>query len=180
MKNEMVKQTFELKERNAEYSKGYGLFVNDFGNIKKHKISIFYILFDSTYDLLQKWEKYNNDIAYEYQAELEKDIERFNIYCFYFVGESVPLYEKVKIEQDKYSTRKFVIDNINIDDKIDSFIEKTINDKLFDLEVTKIDVVDSIKFEYDNKVYKLVEELEKANSKNYKRVIDKFIGGNEI
>jgi hypothetical protein len=83
-------------------------------------------------DLLAEIEETVRDfIAIYFQGlTIEKDVERWNLYIFYFVNGNVKQDLKYKIEQDKFSTRKIVIDKIE-DEPDDEKISELINCELF-------------------------------------------------
>jgi len=78
-------------------------------------VSAFSFFFDSENDLNEKWKAITNSIATYYQAEFEgeeTDFERWNIYIFFLVKEPVGTQLKYKIENNKFSSRKIVQDNV--------------------------------------------------------------------
>ena len=91
-----------------------------------YNLYIFTILVKNEFELESLWLNLTNAIAMYFQSELEKDIEKWNIYVIFFVREKVSMDCKYKIEQDKYSSRKIVMDNI-----IDINLEEIIESRLF-------------------------------------------------
>lgn len=84
------------------------------------------------------WEIVNSDIALEFQAQLEVNIERWNIYIVFLVKEKIDSIVKYEVEQNKYCSRKIVIDEFlyTNETEICSFIysklfDITMNDKPF-------------------------------------------------
>lgn len=124
----------ERKEFKDYISKGLKLWVKKENNFK---IYIFSIKFDSENEFMNEWEDLISKIAYHYQADLENpmlEIEKYNMYVFFFVHDPIRNNLKFTIEHDKYSTRKIVVDNIseNIDD---IQIKQKISEKLFSLKL---------------------------------------------
>lgn len=110
-----------------------------------YSLYMFSIQLKNQEELLKLHEELRDYIAIYFQSQiLEKDIERWNIYQFFFIQEKVDDSTKQKIEQDKFSTRKIIHDNrqqILSDDEIKILI----NQELFDFEIDKREInTDSI------------------------------------
>jgi len=135
-------------------------------------ISVFSFFFESEADLNDKWEFVTSSIAVDYQSELEdedQEFERWNIYIFFIVKESISDQLKYKIENDKFSCRKIVQDNIDessYEDSIKEMIQKNIVNS--DLNSSLIDENSSGKippYSSDSTIYKLVDEYSLLNSR---------------
>lgn len=94
-------------------------------------IYIFSVVVENEQELNNIWEDMISDIAVYFQAELKKDIERWNIYSVFFVNGKVSKKLKYEIEHDMYSSRKIVFTDMK---KLlmNRTIENIINKKLFD------------------------------------------------
>lgn len=104
-------------------------------------------------ELLNVWEKVNNDIAINFQSRIENEISRWNIYIYFFIKETVNTITKYNIEQDTYCARKIVIENFKEDNCIKEYIEK----KLFSFDIPK---------ENEKKIDgSLLEKVKKTNEK---------------
>lgn len=57
------------------------------------------------------WENIIDNLAIYVQSDLEVDIERYNLYVIFFINTSINSKLKNKIEQDKYSSRKIIVNN---------------------------------------------------------------------
>ncbi len=118
----------ELREQNDLYANVELLLLNDEKAIKPYDLLVFFIAVKTIQELEKVWESLSNEIALIIQSDLEKTIELWNVYIFYFVGQSIDDDEsktlKFYIENDTYSARKIVIDNSS-----DNY-EKVISDKL--------------------------------------------------
>lgn len=128
----------------------------------KFNIYIFTTIYEDTDELDKNWRKLSNDLAWFFQANLEKDIERWNLYIIYFVRNEVDKNLQYTIEQDKYSTRKIVIDEFCEEDDIIK-VKEMISDKLFDIKIggtRSSDTGNLIKIIQDNDNY-LFELLNK-------------------
>ena len=76
---------------------------------EKYRLHFFCYVFDNQDELLANYEEINDQIAYSFQSQLKRKIERWNIYFFLFVKTKVekPIENQV-FEQDKYATRKVI------------------------------------------------------------------------
>ncbi|PHS08092.1 MAG: hypothetical protein COA88_07300 [Kordia sp.] len=105
-----------------------------------YSLYMFSIQLKNQDELLKIHEELRDYIAIYFQSQiLEKDIERWNIYQFFFIEEKIDHTSKQKVEQDKFSTRKIIHDNrqkILSDDEIKILI----NQELFDFEIAKREI----------------------------------------
>lgn len=92
--------------------------------------------------LVEYWNDIVHDIAVTIQSNLQDMIQAVNIYCCFFVSESVDEKTKQVIENDSYSSKKYIFDNhieCGIDEKL-----SVIDRKIFSLnEMETIEVFDS-------------------------------------
>lgn len=100
----------------------------------KYNLYIFTIILDDQKKLEEVWKEICGDIAIYFQTELERDIEIWNIYVLFLVEGNVDSQTRYLIEQNKYSSRKLVIEDVKrpIDKEK---IESIINEKLFNLNI---------------------------------------------
>lgn len=77
-----------------------------------YNIYIFQVIVEDEKDLETYYEKITAAIATEFQINLEKTIEKWNIYLIFECKNKVSEELKGQIEQDKYSTRKMVWDSL--------------------------------------------------------------------
>ncbi|MBN2816039.1 MAG: hypothetical protein JXQ67_05100 [Campylobacterales bacterium] len=107
------------------------------------------------------WENIQNKIALNFQSNLDKEIELWNIYIVFFLENEIVKQDlKYKIENDHYCARKIVIDKVGNIKNNEAKIKAEINKKLFDLEIPSSKTPDSI------------EELEKEIKELDPRLID--------
>lgn len=128
-----------------------------------YSLYMFSIQLKSQDDLLKIHEELRDYIAIYFQSQiLEKNIERWNIYQFFFIQEKVDDNTKQKIEQDKFSTRKIIHDDKQ-KELLDEDIEKLINQELFDFEIenreTKKDSIDSFLMKDHSSVLSIIDEI---------------------
>jgi len=129
-------------------------------------VSVFSFLFDSETLLNEKWRTMTKSIAAYYQAEFEgeeKAFERWNIYILFLVKESVSAQLMHKIENDKFSSRKIVRDNIGDTDTMD-VIRRMIDENIInsDLEHSTRDIRKSFHQQLDyssnSTVYQIIAD----------------------
>ena len=77
------------------------------------------------------WEDLTENIAVNFQINLEREIDRWNIYLIFLLENEVPKEIKYKIEQDKYCCRKLVEDNLKTNEFNEALIKQLIQDKIF-------------------------------------------------
>ena len=77
-----------------------------------YNIYIFQVIVNDEIELEQCYETIAASIATEFQINLEKTIEKWNIYLVFECLNQISEELKGKIEQDKYSSRKMVWDSL--------------------------------------------------------------------
>jgi hypothetical protein len=132
-----------------------------------YSLYMFSIQLKNQDELLKIHEELRDYIAIYFQSQiLEKDIERWNIYQFFFIQEKVDDSTKQKIEQDKFSTRKIILDNLK-KSLLDEQIKSLINLELFDfkIETRKIDTdtVDEKLNKEHSTILELIDKIENSN-----------------
>lgn len=129
------------------------------------KIHVFSNYLSNEIELENVWKKLKSDIAAYFQTALELEVEIWNIYIFFFVSGKVCKELKYEVEQDKYSSRKIIIDEIEIaPDDLEKF-EKEIENTLF----SKIEIQKLSKNPGEKSFAKLIEE---KNPELYKIIKD--------
>ena len=124
-------------------------------------ISVFTFYFEQSSDLHDHWKNMTNAIAAYYQAEFEEEdkaFERWNIYLFFLVKEPVRTQLKVRIENNKFSSRKIVLDNIP-EYFSDELIYQLINEHIInsDLDCSTEPNRETGTFSRDTAIYRIVE-----------------------
>lgn len=135
-----------------------------FPNLKSYQkndrgvnITIFYMSLLPINELCREWEEINSKIALYFQTELEKPIDRWNIYLVFISSEIIESELKYTIEQDKYCTRKIIYDGVEIDKEEN--MEKYIDKKLFELEFKSKSVNSSKKISIKKSIEKIYPKL---------------------
>ncbi len=102
-----------------------------------YNIYIFSIQLANRSKLLQVHAELRDYIAIYFQSQfLEKNVERWNIYQFFFIKDKIDEVTKQLVEQDKFSTRKIIHDGFDrelSDEEIISLIDV----ELFNFTVSK-------------------------------------------
>lgn len=149
---------------------------------------LFTLIIENDAELSNIWEELSNSIAYEFQSNLEKKVEIWNIYLVFLSKSKISKETKYKIEQNKYSSRKLVFDNfsetewneISTENGIVSFLDK----KLFNLSIPErkslvpitTTLEDLLKEDHED----LLRIISNSNTNNYyKFFFDKYLEGNE-
>lgn len=104
---------------------------------KDYNIYIFSIQFLDKDELLKVHEELRDYIAIYFQSQfLEKNVERWNIYQFFFIKNKIDEVTKQLVEQDKFSTRKIIHDDFNRE-LSDEDIISLIDVELFNFTISK-------------------------------------------
>ena len=106
-----------------------------------YKIYIFQVIVEDEVDLESNYERITAAIATEFQALLEKTIERWNIYLVFESKEKISDSLRRRVEQDKYSSRKMVWDSLSDLQLEDS---NYLLNRLLLLEITRPEATDAI------------------------------------
>lgn len=145
---------------------------------EKFNIYFFTSLHDSESDLVKSYEKIRDYIAIYFQGDfLKLDVERWNIYQFHILNCSVDPNVKQVIEQDKFSTRKIVLDGIPNEITEDK-IKDLINDEVFTFSVNKrsiprISILDIIG-QHDQELASYLKQEMPPKDKIIESLINKF------
>lgn len=109
-----------------------------------YNVYMFTIVLDEKM-LNDNWENIQNKIALDFQSNIQKEIELWNIYIIFFIENKMEQKDlKYKIENDHYCARKILIDNIGDIKNDEEKIKLQIHKKLFDLKIPEPTLVKSI------------------------------------
>lgn len=143
-----------------------------------YELHFFCCVFENEKSLLSKYEDINDVIAFNFQNNLKKKIEKWNIYFFLFVKGSVETLNKVNIEQNKYATRKIVIDEF-IGESIVEEQAHIIKEKVLLLEIESSEIKD-IEYELpkiENSTKVLLDDLRGKSKKDKKKIASNYLKG---
>lgn len=102
--------------------------------IQNFRAFVFTVTCTTEKELSEKYVEVRDHIAVSFQSQtLTRDSERWNLYLFFFVNSSVSEVVRQKIEQDKFSSRKVVCDQVT--DVDDELIRSIVDQKIFGLEI---------------------------------------------
>jgi len=120
-------------------------------------------------ELANKWNKVASAVSMIYQANIETEFEKWNLYIVFVCSDKVPKELKAKIENDKYSSRKIVEGNINVE------LTKEVINCIIKKHITHSDLIDIV----DNTETKL-EEIYVPNDPSIWSIIptNKLVSGN--
>lgn len=107
-------------------------------------IPVIFIQFSNLNDLEKFWKEFNSFMTAEYLIKLKNEFSKWNSYVFYLSESIIEKPLKYEIENNKFSTRKIIVESINttIDTSILENIlsEHIINDNIeFKVESQEID-----------------------------------------
>ncbi|WP_459211988.1 ABC-three component system middle component 1 [Aquimarina rhabdastrellae] len=142
-------------------------------------IPTLFVQFKSNNDLEANWKDFNNFITVEYLLKLKNEFSKWNTYLFYIVNQAIPKSVKYKIENNKFSTRKIVVEcedtEINSETIQQIISEYIVNDNI-EFKVKKKEVEDFIKNSFINSAIEQssIKELKKIKEENLVEVLSKL------
>lgn len=142
---ESFKQIDSKKEIYNQIRKSFDIQNVIIGNLMfGANIPIVFIQFKDLFDLKKYWKEFNSFITAEYLIKINNEFSKWNSYVFYLTESTVEKTLKYEVENNKFSTRKIVIESINqaIDDNTIKNIlsEYIINNNIeFNVEIQDIE-----------------------------------------
>lgn len=128
-------------------------------------IPILFVQFKSDNDLETSWREFNSFITAEYLLGFQNEFSKWNTYLFYIVKKAISKPLKYKIENNKFSTRKIVVEcettEIN-DETIQQIISEYIVNDNIEFKVEKNEVESFVKNSFIN------SEIEQLSNKKLK------------
>ncbi len=121
-------------------------------------IPIVFVSFETLNDLNKNWKDFNGQITTDFVINLKDEYSRWNFYIFYLSQETVEKQLKYEIENNKFSSRKIIIENVN------SITEKEIN-YLISQHITNdhiqigVENEYSLKFKKNTSLSKILDKL---------------------
>lgn len=121
-------------------------------------IPIIFVRFSDIDALSKTWKDFNSYVAAEYMTLIKNEYSKWNFYIFFLSAENVEKQLKYEIENNKFSSRKIVIENVK------SITEKQIN-LLISEHITNdniqvgIENKKSIKFKKNASLSKILDKL---------------------
>lgn len=99
-----------------------------------YNIYVFQVVIDSPREIEIYYETITASIAVDFQSNLEKAIEKWNIYLVFECKETVDWEIRLKVEKDKYAVRKLIWDGLN-DEELDK--KEYLRKRLLSLEINE-------------------------------------------
>ena len=123
------------------------------------QIIVAFVKFKNSNELKNQWKDINSFITAKYIATVKNEFSKWNFYMFYIASERIEKTLKYEIENNKFSSRKIVQDNITIEltnIELDDIISEHItNDNIqVNFEIEKI-----IKFKKDPKLSAAIDKF---------------------
>ncbi|MFB9052297.1 ABC-three component system middle component 1 [Formosa undariae] len=137
------------------------------------KISVFIVNGKSS-DIEQKdnWRLVSEEIALKFQSKMDSKDDKWNLYIIYTFSDKVDKELKAKIENNKFSSRKIVVDS-----QIDKLRDELINNLIIQ-HITNTDLIDIV-----NKTDESVEKKYEPKNKSIWDLIpktDSIIGNTKL
>lgn len=123
-----------------------------------YNIYVFQVIVENQNQIEKYYETITASIATDFQANLEKAIERWNIYLVFECKESIDWKIKLRVEQDKFAVRKVVWDNLEKEELKD---KEYIRKRLLSLEIKE-------RLEKDKNQGEVINELKEKDLELYK------------
>lgn len=99
--------TSELKAKSRQKIEGY--YCWQLNTVHENYAHVFVCELDDENDLLENWNHIVNLVAAYVQSGVESLLQRSNFYIWFFVKTEVPLSVQKKIEDDTYSSKKYIV-----------------------------------------------------------------------
>ncbi|NWL02861.1 hypothetical protein NYQ10_20670 [Flavobacterium johnsoniae] len=103
-------------------------------------VIVAFVQFDTEDNLKIEWKDFNNFVTAQYLSNIKDEYSKWNFYVFYLSGEKISRELKYEIENNKFSSRKIICEEIN------SEIDQALINKI----ISEYIVNDSIDFSLDN------------------------------
>lgn len=164
-KSEEIMDKIKISSENNSGYDSIDCWIKDEGD---YQLYFFTVIIQDETELNNIWKRVTADIALYFQSELELDIEIWNIYIVFICKNSISKELKYKIEQNKYSTRKLVMERVKFPLSIKD-IHSILDKKLFNIEIeNRLEVCDETSLhklikEHNEELYHL---LKKKNSQD--------------
>ena len=125
------------------------------------KIVVSIVEFEGQKDLVKNWKAFNNYVSTEILSSIQDDFSRWNFYIFYISPEKIGIDLKYEIENNKFGSRKTLID-------------------LFDDEININCITEIIKEHVTNQNIIEVKDIEEQSILIKDAIISTALGGIEI
>lgn len=127
-------------------------------------IPLLFVSFKSLDELKKNWKDFNSQITTDFVIQLQDEYSRWNFYVFFLSKDIVPKSLKYEIENNKFSSRKIVIENCEsiTEEVIKTSISEHITNDNIQVNVESKNIS---KFKKDVSLAKIIDKLS-LNKKN--------------
>ncbi|WP_035677600.1 ABC-three component system middle component 1 [Flavobacterium limnosediminis] len=142
MKQEMLYKEINHKDLNDEISKSFeSIIFFELGEIDYGgKIIISFVQFNAQDSLKLEWKDFNNFITAKYISNIKDEYSKWNFYVFYLSSEVISKELKYEIENNKFSSRKIIVDDLSCE------ISREISREIFEKIISEHIINDNIQF----------------------------------
>lgn len=136
-------------------------------------IPLIFVLFNSNESLKKHWKDFNSQVALEYLTNLKEEYSRWNFYVFYFSAVKVSKSIKYEIENNKFSSRKIVIEQCETITEED--IERAISEHITNDNIQiNVNGKQSLAFTKNPYLAKIIDKLNlnKKNEDDLQKALD--------
>lgn len=121
-------------------------------------IPIVLVRFSGLDTLAKNWKDFNSYVAAEYMTLIKNEYSKWNFYIFYLSSEYVEKQVKYEIENNKFSSRKIVIENVKsiTEKEINLFISEHITNDNIQIGV---EYKQSLKFKKNTSISVIIDKL---------------------
>lgn len=138
-------------------------------------IPIIFVRFQDLDALTKTWKEFNSYVAAEYMTLFKDEYSKWNFYIFYLSNMVVDKPLKYEIENNKFSSRKIVIENSESISKEEA--EKIISEHIINDNIkTNVSNKSLTKFKKDAKLSKLIDKLslQKKNEDELEKTLNQI------
>lgn len=136
-------------------------------------IPLVFVSFKTLSDLNENWKNFNSQITSDIIINFREEYSRWNFYVFFFSVDAVPKSLKYEIENNKFSSRKIVIDNCKsiTEDIIEEVITEHITNDNIEINV---EIKKTSTFNKNDKIAKVLDKvsLGKRNDDDLQAALD--------
>lgn len=121
-------------------------------------IPIVFVSFQTPNDLNKNWKDFNGQITTDFVINLKEEYSRWNFYIFFLSKETIEKQLKYEIVNNKFSSRKIVIENVNLisEEEINLLISEHITNDNIQIGVEN---KQSLKFKKNTSLSKILDKL---------------------
>jgi len=123
------------------------------------EIIIAFVSFNDLSSLKKQWKEFNSYLTVKYISTIKDEYSKWNFYIFYFSKDMIEKTLKYEIANNKFSSRKIVIENVTSELEINKIISEHITNDSIQVDIENIKVTEFIK---DGSLSKIIDMLPKT------------------